>query len=174
MNTTQSCFCLGHPGTKINKKRLFQKLVCSWYGSCLSGWHYHYYCGMFINKVNIAHTGQIVKMLYLTSHNESMCNLWQEYYYHADTDVLMASKLVRILMFARIFSMIRLLRVPKLLRFCFELESVSFSFTHGHVYAGNYQWQYCFVFFPPCQSPWPTGGKIRKQIKKKDIICYET
>ncbi|XP_058606583.1 potassium/sodium hyperpolarization-activated cyclic nucleotide-gated channel 1 isoform X2 [Onychostoma macrolepis] len=48
-----------------------------------------------------------------------------EYYYHADTDVLMASKLVRILMFARIFSMIRLLRVPKLLRFCFELENVS-------------------------------------------------
>uniref|UniRef100_A0A672RPC9 Potassium/sodium hyperpolarization-activated cyclic nucleotide-gated channel 1-like n=1 Tax=Sinocyclocheilus grahami TaxID=75366 RepID=A0A672RPC9_SINGR len=49
----------------------------------------------------------------------------QEQFYHTDTDVLMASKLVRILMFARIFSMIRLLRVPKLLRFCFELESVS-------------------------------------------------
>ncbi|XP_016403257.1 potassium/sodium hyperpolarization-activated cyclic nucleotide-gated channel 1-like [Sinocyclocheilus rhinocerous] len=48
-----------------------------------------------------------------------------EHFYHADTDVLMASKLVRILMFARIFSMIRLLRVPKLLRFCFELESVT-------------------------------------------------
>uniref|UniRef100_A0A8C1W7Q8 Cyclic nucleotide-binding domain-containing protein n=1 Tax=Cyprinus carpio TaxID=7962 RepID=A0A8C1W7Q8_CYPCA len=48
-----------------------------------------------------------------------------EHYYHADTDVLMASKLVRILMFARIFSLIRLLRVPKLLRFCFELESVT-------------------------------------------------
>ncbi|XP_016092164.1 potassium/sodium hyperpolarization-activated cyclic nucleotide-gated channel 1-like [Sinocyclocheilus grahami] len=48
-----------------------------------------------------------------------------EQFYHTDTDVLMASKLVRILMFARIFSMIRLLRVPKLLRFCFELESVS-------------------------------------------------
>ncbi|KAI2653327.1 Potassium/sodium hyperpolarization-activated cyclic nucleotide-gated channel 1 [Labeo rohita] len=48
-----------------------------------------------------------------------------EHFYHADTASLMASKLVRILMFARIFSMIRLLRVPKLLRFCFELESVS-------------------------------------------------
>ncbi|XP_026142770.1 potassium/sodium hyperpolarization-activated cyclic nucleotide-gated channel 1-like [Carassius auratus] len=48
-----------------------------------------------------------------------------EYFYQADTDVLLASKLVRILMFVRIFSMIRLLRVPKLLRFCFELESVS-------------------------------------------------
>ncbi|XP_043104486.1 potassium/sodium hyperpolarization-activated cyclic nucleotide-gated channel 1 [Puntigrus tetrazona] len=48
-----------------------------------------------------------------------------EHFYHADTDLLMASKLVRILMFARIFSLIRLLRVPKLLRFCFELESVS-------------------------------------------------
>uniref|UniRef100_A0A8C1TCM3 Cyclic nucleotide-binding domain-containing protein n=1 Tax=Cyprinus carpio TaxID=7962 RepID=A0A8C1TCM3_CYPCA len=48
-----------------------------------------------------------------------------EQFYQADTDVLMASKLVRILMFVRIFSMIRLLRVPKLLRFCFELESVS-------------------------------------------------
>nr|QKM75727.1 hyperpolarization-activated channel selective for protons [Danio rerio] len=48
-----------------------------------------------------------------------------EQFYIADTSSLLASKMVRILMFARFLSMIRLLRVPKLLRFCFALENVS-------------------------------------------------
>ncbi|KAI7790167.1 potassium/sodium hyperpolarization-activated cyclic nucleotide-gated channel 1 [Triplophysa rosa] len=45
--------------------------------------------------------------------------------YHVEPSSLMASKLLRILMFARILSLIRLLRVPKLARFFLELESVS-------------------------------------------------
>ncbi|XP_056315305.1 potassium/sodium hyperpolarization-activated cyclic nucleotide-gated channel 2 [Danio aesculapii] len=48
-----------------------------------------------------------------------------EQFYITDTSSLLASKMVRILMFARFLSMIRLLRVPKLLRFCFALENVS-------------------------------------------------
>ncbi|XP_056622520.1 potassium/sodium hyperpolarization-activated cyclic nucleotide-gated channel 1 [Triplophysa dalaica] len=46
--------------------------------------------------------------------------------YHFDTSSLMASKFLRILMFARILSMIRLIRVRKLTRFFRQLESVSY------------------------------------------------
>ncbi|XP_065138805.1 potassium/sodium hyperpolarization-activated cyclic nucleotide-gated channel 2 [Paramisgurnus dabryanus] len=92
----------------------------------------------------------------------------------ADTSSLLASKMVRMLMFARILSMIRVLRLPRLMRFYSELENVSdiqldvvrrsirFTFALLMIFL-IWHWNGCIQFFIPVLDEFPLDCWVTRE-----------